>query len=52
MNSYNYAALFNNNFCSTVFGMLLCNVELQGQVHSFNPAVIVFSMYHFKDIDT
>ena len=43
------------------FGMLLCNCELQVQVHSHNtgsanlsfyPAVIVFSMYHFKDIDT
>ena len=59
MNNYNYAALFNYNFAALFFAC--CCVTVNFKVTfivtntvianlSFYPAIIVFSMYHFKDI--
>ena len=40
MNNYNSAALFTYN-SAACFGMLLCNCELQSQVHSLSSSISI-----------
>ena len=49
MNNYNYAALFNYNFAALFFACCCVTVNFKVTFIVTN-TVIVFSMYHFKDI--